>query len=147
MVRIYEVYDCNETIAFTRKKEEAIKIRRYRSYTGNIPAHIRQHTLTEPFKSEKYQIPKKLYVSASTYRSGTVDLKEDDILIQTFTKCNDPVLNGVFMSGKTTGVYKSDMGNIYVFFIVDTVPKEMRATLVKRCKRIAIELFREYNVK
>lgn len=147
MVNIYEIYDCNDTIAFTRKKEEAIKIRRYHNYTGNFTAHIRQHTLTEPFKTERFQIPKKLYVVASTYRRSTADLKEDDILIQTFTKCNDPRLNGVFLSGKTTGVSKSDFGNICVYFSIDTKAKEMRATLTKRCKRKAVELFKEYDVK
>lgn len=147
MVKIYEVYDCNETIAFTRKKEEAIKIRRYFNYTGNFSTHIKQHVLSEPFKTERYQIPKKLYVSASTYRKNTAELKEDDILIQTFTRCNDPRLNGVFLSGKTTGVSKSEIGNIYVYFTIETKAKEMRATLVKRCKRMAIELFKEYDVK
>ena len=149
MVKIYEVYDCNETLAYTSKKIEAIKIQRYYRYTGNCDVHIAQHVLVEPFKrGAKYFIPKILYVRASTYKSNLAELKKSDIIINTFAKFNSPELKDIFFYGEKTHECKSDdYGCLYAYFTIDTRVKEKRATLVNRCKRLAIELFKKYNVK
>lgn len=145
MSKIYEVYDCcNGSLGFTKTKEEAVKIKRYHSYTGNYAVHIKSHILRDPKLSKAYEIPELLYVNAYTYSSHPT---EKDFTINTYPKHNAPELNGVFASGKRSGVARTERGTIEVYFIIDTKPCETKASLTKRCLKKALEIFNQYNVK